>query len=57
MEVLGIDPIHRLVVPRVIAATVVALLLNALVIVIGLAAASCSVSICRTCPAAPTCRR
>ncbi len=37
MEVLGIDPIHRLVVPRVIAATVVALLLNALVIVIGLA--------------------
>ncbi len=36
MEVLGIDPIHRLVVPRVIAATVVALLLNALVIVIGL---------------------
>jgi len=36
MEVLGIDPIHRLVVPRVIAATMVALLLNALVIVIGL---------------------
>ena len=36
MEVLGIDPIHRLVVPRVIAATGVALLLNALVIVIGL---------------------
>lgn len=36
MEVLGIDPIHRMVVPRVIAATVVALLLNGLVIVIGL---------------------
>ncbi|OBK14125.1 ABC transporter permease [Mycobacterium asiaticum] len=36
MEVLGIDPIHRLVVPRVIAATVVALLLNALVITVGL---------------------
>ncbi|WP_250150400.1 MlaE family ABC transporter permease [Mycolicibacter acidiphilus] len=36
MEVLGIDPIHRLVVPRVIAATIIALLLNALVIVIGL---------------------
>lgn len=36
MEVLGIDPIHRLVVPRVIAATVVATLLNALVITVGL---------------------
>src|SRR5690625_524731 len=36
MEVLGIDPIHRLVVPRVIAATFVATLLNALVIVVGL---------------------
>ncbi len=36
MEVLGIDPIHRLVVPRVLAATAVATLLNALVIVVGL---------------------
>jgi phospholipid/cholesterol/gamma-HCH transport system permease protein len=36
MEVLGIDPIHRLVVPRVIAATVVSTLLNALVITVGL---------------------
>ena len=36
MEVLGIDPIHRLVVPRVIASTLVATLLNALVITVGL---------------------
>ena len=36
MEVLGIDPIHRLVVPRVVAATFVATLLNGLVITIGL---------------------
>jgi phospholipid/cholesterol/gamma-HCH transport system permease protein len=36
MEVLGIDPIHRLVVPRVAAATVVATLLNGTVITIGL---------------------
>src|SRR6201999_4403886 len=36
MEVLGIDPIHRLVVPRVIAATVIATLLNGLVITVGL---------------------
>jgi phospholipid/cholesterol/gamma-HCH transport system permease protein len=36
MEVLGIDPIHRLVVPRVVAATIVATLLNGLVITIGL---------------------
>ena len=36
MEVLGIDPIHRLVVPRVVASTFVALLLNALVITVGL---------------------
>jgi phospholipid/cholesterol/gamma-HCH transport system permease protein len=36
MEVLGIDPIHRLVVPRVFAATLVATLLNALVITVGL---------------------
>jgi phospholipid/cholesterol/gamma-HCH transport system permease protein len=36
MEVLGIDPIHRLVVPRVVAATLVATLLNALVITVGL---------------------
>src|SRR5271168_3831878 len=36
LEVLGIDPIHRLVVPRVVAATVVATLLNGTVITIGL---------------------
>ena len=36
MEVLGIDPIHRLVLPRVVAATLVALLLNGLVITVGL---------------------
>ena len=36
MEVLGIDPIHRLVVPRVIAATLVATLLNGLVSIVGL---------------------
>ena len=36
MEVLGIDPIHRLVAPRVIAATLVATLLNGLVITVGL---------------------
>ncbi|MGV0626217.1 MlaE family ABC transporter permease [Mycolicibacter minnesotensis] len=36
MRVLGIDPIHRLVVPRALASTVVALLLNGLVCAIGL---------------------
>lgn len=36
MEVLGIDPIQRLVVPRVIASTVVALFLNGLVTTVGL---------------------
>src|ERR1700752_2200253 len=36
LEVLGIDPIHRLVVPRVVAATFVAVLLNGAVITIGL---------------------
>ncbi|WP_027503503.1 MlaE family ABC transporter permease [Rhodococcus sp. UNC363MFTsu5.1] len=36
MKVLGIDPIHRLVVPRVLASTVVALLLNGLVSTIGI---------------------
>src|SRR5271170_471039 len=36
LEVLGIDPIHRLVVPRVIASTLVATLLNGTVITIGL---------------------
>lgn len=34
-EVMGIDPISRLVVPRVLAATVVATLLNSLVITVG----------------------
>jgi phospholipid/cholesterol/gamma-HCH transport system permease protein len=36
LEVLGIDPIHRMVVPRVVASTFVALLLNGAVITIGL---------------------
>lgn len=36
MEVLGIDPIHRLVVPRVLASTLIATLLNGLVITVGL---------------------
>jgi phospholipid/cholesterol/gamma-HCH transport system permease protein len=36
MEVLGIDPIHRLVVPRVVASTAVAVLLNGLVVSVGL---------------------
>ncbi|GAA1460392.1 MULTISPECIES: ABC transporter permease [Williamsia] len=36
LKVLGIDPIHRLVVPRVIASTGVAILLNSLVCTIGL---------------------
>ncbi|WP_163888752.1 MlaE family ABC transporter permease [Mycolicibacterium hippocampi] len=36
MEVMGIDPIRRLVVPRVLAATIVASLLNSLVIIVGL---------------------
>jgi len=36
MEVLGIDPIHRLVVPRVAASTYVAVLLNGAVVIIGL---------------------
>jgi len=37
MEVLGIDPVHRLVVPRVVAAMVVSVLLNGLVSVVGVA--------------------
>jgi phospholipid/cholesterol/gamma-HCH transport system permease protein len=37
MQVLGIDPIQRLVVPRVIASVLVALLLNGLVSVVGVA--------------------
>ncbi|HVX43335.1 MAG TPA: ABC transporter permease [Mycobacteriales bacterium] len=37
MEVLGINPIQRLVVPRVLAAMVVAVLLNGLVSVVGVA--------------------
>ncbi|MGW0044924.1 MlaE family ABC transporter permease [Rhodococcus sp. NPDC003348] len=36
MRVLGIDPIQRLVVPRVLASTVIALLLNGLVSTIGI---------------------
>ncbi|MEU8896583.1 ABC transporter permease [Nocardia sp. NPDC048505] len=37
MEVLGVDPIHRLVVPRVLGMMLVALLLNGLVSVVGIA--------------------
>jgi phospholipid/cholesterol/gamma-HCH transport system permease protein len=37
MRVLGIDPIHRLVVPRVLAAMLVAVLLNGVVSVVGVA--------------------
>lgn len=37
LRVLGIEPIHRLVVPRVVASTLVALLLNSLVCTIGIA--------------------
>jgi phospholipid/cholesterol/gamma-HCH transport system permease protein len=36
MRVLGIDPVQRLVVPRVLAATLVALMLNAIVMMVGL---------------------
>ena len=36
MRVLGLNPIHRLVVPRVLAATLVATMLTSLVIVLGL---------------------
>jgi phospholipid/cholesterol/gamma-HCH transport system permease protein len=36
MAVLGVDPIHRLVVPRVLATTLVAIGLNALVCVVGI---------------------
>jgi phospholipid/cholesterol/gamma-HCH transport system permease protein len=36
LEVMGIDPIARLVLPRVLAATFVATLLNSLVIIVGL---------------------
>ncbi|GAA1819535.1 ABC transporter permease [Planosporangium flavigriseum] len=37
MEVLGIDPIHRLVAPRVVASMLIAVLLNGLVNVVGVA--------------------
>ena len=37
MEVLGIDPVHRLIMPRVLAATMVAVLLDAIVSVAGIA--------------------
>src|SRR5689334_8998585 len=36
MEVLGIDPVQRLVTPRMLAAGLVALLLNSLVVIIGI---------------------
>ena len=36
IEGMGIDPVHRLVVPRVIAATLMSTLLNGLVIIVGL---------------------
>ena len=37
MRVLGIDPVHRLIVPRVLAMILIALLLNGLVSVVGIA--------------------
>src|ERR671936_805745 len=37
MEVLGIDPVHRLIMPRILAATVVAVMLDAIVSVAGIA--------------------
>jgi phospholipid/cholesterol/gamma-HCH transport system permease protein len=37
MEVLGIDPVHRLVAPRIVATMLVAVLLNGLVSVVGVA--------------------
>src|SRR5438128_7213439 len=37
LEVLGIDPVHRLIMPRVIAAMIVAILLDAIVSVAGIA--------------------
>lgn len=37
MEVLGIDPLHRLIMPRILAAMVVAILLDAIVSVAGIA--------------------
>jgi phospholipid/cholesterol/gamma-HCH transport system permease protein len=37
MQVLGIDPVHRLVLPRVLASTVVAVALNAVVSVVAIA--------------------
>ena len=37
MEVLGIDPVHRLIMPRIMAAMVVAILLDAIVSVAGIA--------------------
>ncbi|WP_020495409.1 MlaE family ABC transporter permease [Sciscionella marina] len=37
MRVIGVDPVHRLIVPRVLAAVTVAILLNGLVSVVGVA--------------------
>jgi phospholipid/cholesterol/gamma-HCH transport system permease protein len=39
LRVMGLNPVHRLVVPRVLAATVVAVLLSSLVIAVGLTGA------------------
>jgi len=36
LEVLGIDPVRRLVTPRILASTLIALLLNGLVVVVGI---------------------
>ncbi|NNN20578.1 MAG: ABC transporter permease [Acidimicrobiales bacterium] len=36
MEVMGVDPIHRLVLPRIIAATIIAILLDGIVSVAGI---------------------
>ena len=36
LEVLGIDPVRRLVAPRILASTLIALLLNGLVVIVGI---------------------
>ena len=56
LEVLGIDPIHRLVVPRVAAATFVSVCLNGGVIVIGLVGSFIFGVFLQNISAAPICR-
>ena len=54
MMVLGIDPIQRLVVPRVLACMLVAVFLNGLVSVVGVAGGYFFNVSCRTARQAPT---